>query len=226
MKSPNVFDKIFTLPPVEKRHMVGGIVKDLIYTHWEKDRDDTYIYYLMTKLGFFISLFLSSLYFISYIFGISLDFWLFEIKVGRETPVNDFIYSHSFVSPTILLMTLIPYGASLFRANINLDEIDLLSWNPKGFDMRENNREHFFRTFSFARFLLLFIPYGSFALPQLIMDYTTGLHDSILFLLFCIALFILVHVQGIVFFWSGHITIKQNKSRQGPYYATDKIREV
>ena len=220
----SILDRIFTLPPVEHRHMVGGAVKRYLYPYWEKDRDDTYIYYLMTKLGFFISLFLSSFYLSSYFFGFHFYFWLFEIEVGRETPVNDFMYSYSLISPTILLLILIPYGATLFRVNINLDEIDLLSWNPKGFDMRENNKEHFFSTFSFNRFIFLFLPYGSFALPLLIMDYTTGLHDSLFFLLLCISFFILVHLTCAVFLWSAHMTIRQNKAMRGPYYTIEKIR--
>src|SRR6266849_2560921 len=75
------FLRFFVLPPVEKRRMVGGVIKQYNYPNFTKEADDTYIYYLVMKYSFFVAAFFSFLYWVSYIFKTKLNLFFFTIDV-------------------------------------------------------------------------------------------------------------------------------------------------
>jgi len=87
--------------------MPEGTIKKLFFPLFPKERDDTYIYYILVLLGLIICLVFAALYLGSYFFGFEIDAVLFEISVGQAEPVRDFLYSFTSVVPTFLFLTVL-----------------------------------------------------------------------------------------------------------------------
>lgn len=194
------------LPPREKRKMVGGKLKAILYPHLTTQREDTYIYYLTIRNAAFVLSMLLLPYLASLILSREYDFGLFSIYLNPDNLVRSFIWSYSFVAPSILFATVFPLSLAMFALNVNLDRTDLLAWNPMMLERTNGERTKVMRATRTGGLLCLACMYGSFALPEMILRYELwhGLNNSFVFLIVVISflLFVLSAALNAILFCS------------------------
>ena len=126
-----IFDKIFSLPPVEKRHMWladGPLGFFFAEPTFRADMDDTYIYYLCGQWSFIISLGLALLNLVSHQFNMVFDFFLFKIDTIGDHFVEKFISSYTNYTVPILLILLLPFYLVQALRYIDIRNFDVLWW--------------------------------------------------------------------------------------------------
>jgi hypothetical protein len=123
--------RFFVLPPVDQRRMVNGIIKAKCYPLFSTEADDTYIYYLLLRLSFFIVAMFSFLLLASEAFKTQFTFYLFTVSVNPNDLAESAAWVYSRVVSTMLFVVCLPYGLLLFRANMDFNCFDLLHWNVR-----------------------------------------------------------------------------------------------
>jgi hypothetical protein len=135
------FLRLFVLPVVQERRMPGGLLKAFCYPRFSKESDDTYIYYLLIIRGLVVSSFISLLYWISYAWDIRIRLGLFTIHIDPNNALQSMLDGYFIPVATIQLVIFLSYGWLLFRANIDLNTIDLLHWNSRLVQRVNGNRD-------------------------------------------------------------------------------------
>ena len=220
-----ILNKNFTLPSVEQRWMPEGTVKNIFYTYFDKERDDTYIYFIILLLGVTFTAIFSGIYLSTYFFNYKINLGFINIGLSNNEPVRDFINSFPLVVPTFLLLIVLPFGFFLFLRNVNMQKLDLLNWNVKGVKLRNMDKRKLYKT-QFIGFCLLIIAiYGSYGLPELVLNsynYGIDFSQSINFLLFWSLFFSYLYALCVTFILIVILTYYQNKNEIGPYYNNTK----
>jgi hypothetical protein len=167
----NRITRFFKLPPVEKRQMVEGNIREIFFPNLRKEEDDTYIYYLIMTRSFIVAAMFAMLYWISFTYSTTFDLFVFEINVDHADPVRSMAQSYSFVVSTALLLIFLPYGWLLFRVNIDLGACDLVRWNRVMREKTGMERHKLMKQYLLGILLLLTIMYTAFCVPKLILSY-------------------------------------------------------
>lgn len=119
---------MFTLPPPEKRRMVGEPVRKWFFQNFTTQSNDTYIYYLTFKYSFILCLIFSALNWLSYNFGIEFDFGLFAIAIPKEEFNKIFLFSYPLYTSAVLALIVLPFCYGLFRRNVDWKNFDPTWW--------------------------------------------------------------------------------------------------
>ena len=129
-----IFDKIFSLPPVEKRHMW------LTYTPFRRffaeptfrtDKDDTYIYYLCSQWSFIISLALGLLNLASHHFNMVFDFFFFQIDLTGNGFLPKFLTTYTLYTTPIMFLVVMPFYVIFYLKHIDIKNFDVTWWTGK-----------------------------------------------------------------------------------------------
>jgi len=129
-----IFDKIFSLPPVEKRHMW------LAHTPFRRffaeptfraDMDDTYIYYLCGQWSFIVSLALALLNLTSHRFNMVFDFFFFQIDLTGNGFLPKFLTTYTRYTTPIMFLVVIPFYVIFYLKHIDIKNFDVTWWTGK-----------------------------------------------------------------------------------------------
>ncbi len=238
--------RFFVLPPVEKRRMIGGIIKKYNYPDFSTEADDTYIYYLVMKYSFFVSSFFSILYWVSYAFHTRLSLFFFTIDVWhynilaragtwleahgepgdfvRYSPVASMICSYPFVVGTAVLLIFIPYAWLLFWANVDFDATDLLHWDQALVQKKKGDPHALFK--AALKSLLVYLAgfFVSFGLPFMVLHYYPFLEQSggLFVLILCgFSWLYAIGMSSIVFCYAISYQLKE---KRGPFFRNNSPR--
>ena len=215
-----ILNKNFTLPSVEQRWMPEGTVKNIFYTYFDKERDDTYIYFIMLLLGATITAIFSGIYLSTYFFNYEIDLGYIRIGLSNDEPVRDFIDSFTLVVPTFLFLTVLPFGFFLFLRNVNMQTLDLLF--SKGIeDWRRDNIKRFYFNLKILFFVAIIIFIFSKDAPLLILEnynYGIDFSQSITFVIHFCLIFLIVYPLLPILTVMTIFIYYQNKKKIGPYY--------
>lgn len=127
-----VLDRLFALPPIEKRRMSQGFLR----THFLPQRftlrsDDTYIYYLCARDCFFVTTALLFLNWVSLVWQIDFDLYFFRIDLPEKGFIEAFANTFPFYTSTLLLCTMVPFYLFKLFYNVNPKKVDVLWWVVK-----------------------------------------------------------------------------------------------
>jgi len=182
----DLFNNIFELPPVDQRQMSRGFLRRF-FLPWQftEKSDDTYIYYLCARACFLISGVLLLLNWISLIFQININLYFFKISLPSENFIEAFSYSFPFYTPTLLLVTVIPFYLIKFFYNINPKKVDVMWWYK---NISQNTKLSRLRVICIFLFMLTVSTgglYMAFGAPLFLMSYSAfgDLSSSYVFLL-------------------------------------------
>jgi len=216
------FDQIFSLPPVEKRHMW------LAHTPFRRffaeptfraDMDDTYIYYLCGQWSFIISLALALLNLASHQFNIVFDFFFFKIDITGRSFVERFLATYNSYAVIILLISTIPYFLILYLNRINVQKYDVLWYNTQQSKINKMSKVQFFLTWSMFLAVILITAFGSATFFGIWMHHYR-LYDSFGYLIFlCIVMPIVLGAVGRLFLM-GIINLIFN------FYRQDQVKKL
>jgi hypothetical protein len=236
---------LFTLPPVSQRRMIGGIIQKHAYPGYTKEADDTYIYYLIMKYSFFVTTMLSLLYWGSYANHTSFNFFFFNIDVwhynflarvlaalfshDKSNPghlvhysvVLSMICSYSVVVVTVLFVIFVPYAWALFRANIDLDAIDLAHCNKQLFGKISNNQEELPKAYKKSFYVYLIGMFGAFALPMFFLGHHLFLENSTTFFVTFLCFYAGIFSYGIAGVVMCFAVYRQLKQKRGPRFQSN-----
>src|SRR4051812_19081311 len=96
------FDRLFLLPPVKRRRMIGNPLREKLFgPFFSVEKDDTYIFYLVFKSSFVVGMTLSVLLWLSYKFGIHCSIGSFDICIPQEDFIRKFSWSFGVIFPLI-----------------------------------------------------------------------------------------------------------------------------
>lgn len=107
-----LWDRIFALPPVEKRRIPEWLAKgctDPMQELPDSKNPVIYINYVSARSSFLLSCFLGILYYISQVWNISINLGFFSIAMPAENFNWYFLEHFPAHIPTILFFTLFPY---------------------------------------------------------------------------------------------------------------------
>lgn len=160
------------LPTTESR-TINPIFREILIPNFKKERNDTYIYYLVFIRCFYVSIAFAVLNWISLIFGKRFDLYFFDIGLPQRGGAEAFLFSYSAHVTALLLLVIVPTHLALFRNNVPATE-DLLWWNSR---LKHSSRKSIVVSYSWALLVILFACYFSAGLPLEILNYT-GLKES------------------------------------------------
>jgi len=219
-----ILDRSLKLPPVEERWMPEGTVKNLFYPNFSKERNDTYVYFIVLLLGFVVTALFSILYLSTYYFDYEINLGLIEIGLSQNEPVRDFIYSFPFVVPTFLFMTILPFGIFLFLRNVDITNLDLL-FSEGIKKWRREDKKRFYFNLKLFFIIGCAVTFGSYGMPELILNnynYGVDFSQSIKFIIFFSAVFSFAYPLCVNLIMISIFLHYQNKKELGPYYNNKK----
>lgn len=155
-----VLDRLFALPPIEKRRMSQGFLR----THFLPQRftlrsDDTYIYYLCARDCFFVTTALLFLNWVSLVWQIDFDLYFFRIDLPEKGFIEAFANTFPFYTSTLLLCTMVPFYLFKLFYNVNPKKVDVLWWYPNISQKSKKSRWRVIPAFIFIMIIMALITF-------------------------------------------------------------------
>ena len=205
----SLLDKIFELPPIEKRKFLLPYSKFLLDRKMDKEHNDTYIYYLTLEWSIIIGFMLSALNFVSYAYQIKFDFFLFSIDLSIEYFVRGFILYCTIYYSLILLFPVNLFFYQKMKRNVDIEAFDSLWWNDR---LRGDSYKRIIRKLRLAFYVFVVGMLSSGCVGKVIADrgHLYGSYGFFLFLLLLYPYLLGTVNAGILV---ARVTIKNSKSR-------------
>ena len=167
----NRLNEMFKLPPVSERKWPEELIHKFLNRNFRKEFDDTYIYYLIFRLGFFIALGFALLFLSSYFLNTSYDLYFITVEVAEPDVLGDVAWNYPVIVVPTLLIVMGIYAELLFRANIDINKLDLLNWNVDFLNYSGGDRRKVLNRSRGGLILFFTAAFGVFALPIMITRY-------------------------------------------------------
>ena len=124
-----VWEFFFGLPANDKRNIPENrILRFFLPPLFSTKSDDTYIYYLCAKSGFFLTLGVIFLHLLVAILDVSLHFFLFDIFIDHQRYFESFSVNIAKVSARLISIIVIPFYVLKILYNFNPKNVDVLWW--------------------------------------------------------------------------------------------------
>lgn len=124
-----VWEFFLGLPTNDKRNIPENrIVRFFLPPLFSANSDDTYIYYLCAKSGFFLTLGVISLHLLIAILDVSLPFYPFDVFIDHQRYFESFSVNVAKVSARLISILVIPFYVLKILYNFNPKSVDVLWW--------------------------------------------------------------------------------------------------